>query len=209
MAIDNARLPIGVEQGAQGGPLFKTTILMAASGDEQRIVEWDIARGEWDIGYGIRNKTDLLIVIGFFRAVLGRAHAWRFRDWSDYQATDATFGTGDGSTTDFQLKIPYHSYQDDNTTVVRTYTRSIYMPASSPLTIKDNGSTVNPTNYDLEVGGIISFDTAPTNSHTLTWTGEFDVPCRFDIDKLPTAMLMDDIGTIRGIRIVEVLDSAT
>jgi uncharacterized protein (TIGR02217 family) len=209
VAIDNARLPVGVEQGAQGGPLFKTTILLAASGDEQRIIEWDIARGEWDVGYGIRNKTDLLIVIGFFRAVLGRAHAWRFRDWSDYQATDATFGTGDGSTTDFQLKIPYHSYQDNGTTVVRTYTRSIYVPASSPLTIKDNGSTVNPTNYDLEAGGIISFDTAPTNGHTLTWTGEFDVPVRFDIDKLPTAMLMDDIGTIQGIRVVEVLDSVT
>jgi uncharacterized protein (TIGR02217 family) len=209
MAIDNARLPTQVEQGAQGGPLFKTTVLMAASGDEQRIPEWDIARGEWDIGYGINNKTTLLLVIGFFRAVLGKAHAFRFRDWSDYQATDATFGTGDGSTTQFQLKIPYRSYQDDETTVVRTYTRSIYLPASSPLTIKDNGSTVNPADYTLQTGGTILFDTAPTNAHILTWTGEFDVPVRFDIDKLPTAMLMDDVGSIRGIRIVEVLDSVT
>jgi uncharacterized protein (TIGR02217 family) len=207
MAIDNARLPTTVEQGAQGGPLFKTTVLIAASGDEQRIPEWDIARGEWDIGYGIRNKTDLLIVIGFFRAVLGKTHAFRFRDWSDYQATDAVFGTGNGSTTDFQLKIPYHSYQDDGTTIVRTYTRLIYLPETSPLTIKANAVTVNPANYDLEVGGIISFDTAPTNGHALTWTGEFSVPVRFDIDKLPTAMLMDDVGSIRGIRILEVLDS--
>ena len=211
MAIDNARLPMEVEMGAQGGPLFKTTILVAASGDEQRIVEWDIARGEWDIGYGISSTTLLRQVIAFFRAVLGRAHAFRFRDHSDFEATDAVFGTGDGSTTDFQLAIPYHSYQDDGTTVVRTYTRNIFVPASSPLTIKDNGSTVNPADYDLLSGGIISFDTAPTNAHVLTWTGEFDVPVRFDIDKLPASIMQigeGGFGNIRGIRLVEVLDDA-
>jgi uncharacterized protein (TIGR02217 family) len=207
MAIDNARLPVGVEIGAQGGPNFKTTILEAASGDEQRIPEWDICRGEWDVGYGINSKTDLLRVVGFFRAVLGKAYAWRFKDWSDFEATDETFGTGNGSTTDFQLKKTYSSYQDDNTTVVRSYVRNIYVPLASPLTIKDNGSTVNPSNYDLETGGIISFDTAPVNGHTLTWTGEFDVPVRFDVDKINTAMVQDDFGSIRGIRIVEVLDS--
>jgi uncharacterized protein (TIGR02217 family) len=209
VAIDNTRLPTGVESGAQGGPLFKTTVLVAASGDEQRIVEWDICRGEWDIGYGISSKTDLLLVVATFRACLGRAHAFRFKDWADFEATDQTFGTGDGSTTEFQLKKTYNSYQDDGVTVVRSYVRNIYLPLSSSIIIKDNGSTVNPADYTVQSGGTILFDTAPVNGHTLTWTGEFDVPVRFDIDKISPSMAMTDFGSIRGIRIVEVLDSAT
>jgi uncharacterized protein (TIGR02217 family) len=51
MAIDNIRLPVEVEQGATGGPRFKTSIQTALSGIEQRIAEWDIARCEYDVGY--------------------------------------------------------------------------------------------------------------------------------------------------------------
>jgi uncharacterized protein (TIGR02217 family) len=208
MAIDNTRLPPGVESGAVGGPQFKTTILIAASGDEQRIAEWDLARGEWDIGYGIRNRTDQAEVIALFRACMGRAYSFRFKDWSDFQASDESFGTGDGSTTDFQLKKTYSS-KTDALVVVRSIVRNIILPRTSPLTIKDNGSTVNAADYDLLDGGIISFDTAPVAGHALTWTGEFDVPVRFDVDKLPVSALTDDIYTIRGIRVVEVLDSVT
>ena len=137
--------------GAQGGPLFKTTILVAASGDEQRIVEWDIARGEWDIGYGINSTTALAASHSLFPCCPRQGSCFSVSGLVRLSATDAVFGTGDGSTTDFQLAIPYHSYQDDGTTVVRTYTRNIFVPASSPLTIKDNGSTVNPTDYDLQI----------------------------------------------------------
>jgi uncharacterized protein (TIGR02217 family) len=207
MAVDNARLPTGVESGAVGGPLFKTTILVAASGDEQRIIEWDAARGEWDIGYGINDTSDLAAVIALFRAVRGKAYAFRFRDWSDYTATTEAFGTGDGTTTDFQLKKTYSSY-DDTPTLVRSFVREIKMPRTTPITIYDNAVAVSAANYDLETGGIISFDTPPTAAHALTWTGEFDVAVRFDIDKLPVSMTMDTFGSIRGIRIVEVLDSA-
>jgi uncharacterized protein (TIGR02217 family) len=207
MTVDNARLPTGVESGAVGGPLFKTTILVAASGDEQRIIEWDLARGEWDIGYGIRSLADLQTVNAFFRAVMGRAYSWRFKDWSDYTATTQNFGTGDGSTTDFQLTKTYSSF-DDTPMLVRSFIRPIKMPRSSGLMIFDNGTPVSGSAYDLESGGIISFDTAPLNTHALTWTGEFDVAVRFDIDKLPISMVDVAGGMIRGIRIVEVLDDA-
>lgn len=205
MAIDNARLPPEVEKGAQGGPLFKTTVLMAASGDEQRIPEWDICRGEWDIGYGIRSKALLLVVIAFFRAVMGKAFSFRFKDWGDFQATDQNFGTGDGSTVQFQLKVTYSSLSDVPA-IVRSYVRSIKLPRSTGLVIKVNGT---PTVlYTLLTGGIIQFNSAPTNGHALTWTGEFDVPVRFDVDKIAASMELADFGTIRGIRVVEVLDAA-
>lgn len=206
MAVDNARLPPEVEIGAVGGPLFKTSVLPAASGDEQRIGEWDIARGEWDIGYGINNKVTLLKVISFHRAVMGKLFSWRFKDWSDFEATDENFGTGDGSTVLFQLKKTYSSLSDGGSPV-RSYVRNIIMPRSSPLTIKDNGATVDPGNYTLQAGGKILFSTAPITAHALTWTGEFDVAARFDTDKINASMQQADFGTIRGIRVVEVLDA--
>lgn len=209
MAVDAARLPAEVEAGAVGGPLFRTTVLTAASGDEQRIIEWDQRRGEWDIGYGIRNSTDMAKVQAFFVAVRGRAYSWLFKDWSDYTATDESFGTGNGSTTTFQLIKTYSSLANGLTgSVVRSFVRDIRFPISTVLTIKDNGSTVNPSDYALHPGGIIEFDTAPTNTHALTWTGEFNVSVRFDIDKLNITMQASDFGMIRGIRIVEVLDAA-
>jgi uncharacterized protein (TIGR02217 family) len=206
MAVDDARLPEGVEQGAVGGPTYRTTVLPAASGDEQRVIEWDVARGEWDIGYGINNKVDLLAVIAFFRAVMGRAYSFRFKDWSDFEATAEGFGTGDGSTTIFQLYKTYASF-DLSAMVERSIVRNIYLPVSSTLVIKDNASTVNTSDYTVLAGGRIQFDTAPANTHALTWTGEFDVAARFDVDKLNVSMTMADLGTVRGIRVVEVLDS--
>jgi len=206
--VDNARLPPEVESGAVGGPVFKTSILVASSGDEQRVPEWDLARGEWDIGYGIRNKTDLSAVLAFFRAVMGRAFSWRFKDWSDFEATAEPFGTGDGSTVQFQLKKTYSSFSD-TPSVVRSYVRTIKLPRTTPLAIYDNAGLVSSSDYTLLAGGIIQFNTAPTAAHALTWTGEFDVPVRFDVDKLPVTMQMEDLGVIRGIRILEVLDTVS
>ena len=46
----------------------------------------------------------------------------------------------------------------------------------------DNASPVSPT-VDYTTG-LVTFGSAPTSGHTLTWTGQFDTPCRFDIDDL-------------------------
>jgi len=204
--VDLVRLPINIESGAQGGPGYKTTVLAAVSGIEQRTADWDNCRGKWDIGYGIKGMSDLAIVIALFRACMGKAYAFLFRDWTDYSATNEAFGTGDGVETEYQLIKTYSSLNYVTSTVVRSYVRNITQPLASALVVKANGSTVNPSDYDLLSDGIISFDTAPATGVALTWTGEFDVPVRFDIDDLPVTVDMTDFGRIRGIRIVEVLE---
>ena len=212
MAFRNARLPVEVEMGAQGGPLFLTTVLVAASGDEQRIAQWDQCRGEWDIGYGISSKELLDRVNAFHRAAMGKFHSWKFKDWSDFEASPAgtphQFGTGDGSTTTFQLTKTY-SMLDDSNAVVESYVRNIRLPIASSLTIKVNDVTT--TAYTLLSGGLIQFDAAPGNTLSLKWLGEFDCVCRFDLDKLNLSMMQPGFdggfGTVRGIRILEVLDA--
>lgn len=203
--VDLVRLPINVEQGAVGGPGFRTTVITAISGIEQRTSDWDSCRGHWDIGYGISGTSALATVIAVFRACMGKAFSFVFRDWSDYTATTEAFGTGDGVETEFQLIKTYSSINYSTSAVARSYVRNIVKPIESTLVIKDNGSTVNPSDYSIS-NGLVTFDTAPTSTHALTWSGEFDVPVRFDIDDLPVSMEMSDFGRIRGIRIVEVLE---
>jgi uncharacterized protein (TIGR02217 family) len=203
--VDQVRLPVDVEEGARGGPRFKTTVLEAVSGHEQRQLLWDECRGEWDIGYGIRSPEDLMAVIKIFRAARGKGFAFLFKDWVDYQLEDELIGTGDGSEDTFQIIKTYSTF-DDTPTLVRSYVRNITQPRESTLVVEVNNTPLLSSDWALSAGGILVLDTPPGNTHTVKVTGEFDVPVRFDIDYLPVTAQHEFVGSIRDIRIVEVLD---
>ena len=92
MGFDEVRLPTNIEIGAQGGPQFNTTIIALSSGFEKRNINWADSKGTWDIGYSIRYKEDLDIVIQFFYARRGRANGFRFKDWSDFELPQQLIG---------------------------------------------------------------------------------------------------------------------
>lgn len=199
--VDNVRLDVNVEKGAVGGPRFQTTVLTGLSGIEQRNIDWSRARREWNIGYGIRTKTDFASVLNLYIANMGRGYGFRFKDWSDsesggYQA----IGTGDGATTTFQLKKTY-------STTARSYVRTITAPVSGTVTVKDNGSTVSPSDYTVNyTTGVITFSVAPVAGHAITASFEFDVPVRFNTDVLSIAMESYNAGSMSSIQIVEILE---
>jgi uncharacterized protein (TIGR02217 family) len=65
-----------------------------------------------------RRADDLAAVVAFFEARNGRLYGFRWKDWGDYKsclpsgaptATDRVIGTGDGTTTAFQLVKAYSS----------------------------------------------------------------------------------------------------
>ena len=82
MAFDNIRLPVDIEQGAQFGPTFSTTVLQLSSGKEQRNQNRGRQLCAGDIAYGIQSKTDYMAVRTFFYARRGRARGFLFKDWS-------------------------------------------------------------------------------------------------------------------------------
>lgn len=201
--VDQVRLPTTVEEGAVGGPRFKTIIQQAISGHEYRIGEWDACRGEWDVGYGIRSRDDLLAVKTFYLARFGRLHSFRFRDWTDYMATLAAIGTGTGTEDEFQLKKTYTSGS-------RSYIRTITQPVSGALSVFVNAiqkteTTDYTVNYET---GIITFGAGdiPANGEAVTATFEFDVPVRFDDDVMKISAVAVDAGRIPPITVIEVLD---
>jgi uncharacterized protein (TIGR02217 family) len=202
MAIDNIRLPVAVEQGATGGPRFSTSIQTALSGIEQRIAEWDVARCEYDIGYAVRGKADLLgDVIRLWRDRRGPAYPFRFKDWSDFEATDVSLGTGDGSAAVFQLVKTY--------SVIFDTTRAIQLPVSGTVAIKVAGVLkTEATHYTVDYStGLLTFTggNIPTAGQAITASFEFDVPVRFADDALKISMTMEDFGDIPSIPLIEVL----
>lgn len=147
------------------------------SGHEDRNRLWSQFLREYEVSYPIADRgqasTALAEVYNAFLATGGGEDSFDFQDWRDYTATDELIGIGDGAETDFNLVKNY-------TFGTRTHTRRIYRPVVS-ITIEADGVTVNPSDYTVDYElGIVTMDTAPALNVELTWSGEFNVPVRFD-----------------------------
>lgn len=190
--MDDVRLPIDVERGAQGGPQFKTTVVSMASGHEQRNQEWSRSRAVYQIGYGIRDREDMEEVYAFFLARRGRHRAFRFRDWLDFSGEAEPLLTVAGQPTKRQLVKTYGS--------VMPYVREITLPVLDTLKIYVGGVETNAYTIDRS---IVTF-TGGDPGVDVKASFEFDVPVRFDQDGLETEMTQVDAGSVPSIAIVEV-----
>ena len=205
MAFHEIRFPDNISRGARGGPERRTLIVTLASGHEERNASWAASRRRYDIAYGIRRADDLAAVVAFFEARLGPLYGFRFKDWSDYKSClpsrpvtelDQQIGEGDGATTAFQLVKHYGS-------APHLWSRSITKPVAETLRIAVAGTewrrgwTLEPTT------GRITFDTPPEPGQAITAGFQFDVPVRFDTDRLDVTLDLETLGSIPQIPLVE------
>lgn len=196
MSFVEERLRDDIESGAEGGPGFKTTITTLSSGHEQRNIDWEYERGEWDLSYGIQTKNDYREVLSFFRARRGRAVGFRFKDWVDYRVFRAEqFAEGDGSTTKFQL---YKWYGGFNT----GYQRPIQKPVDGTFTIYVDDVEVPTATID-PLTGVVTFVSAPGVFDVISAEGEFDVPVRFALDRMNAAVEWEEAASLPNIPIIE------
>ena len=121
-SFHEVRFPDNIAYGATGGPEFATTVVATSSGHEKRNVNWSEARGRWDVASGLKKQAQIDELIAFFRARRGKAYGFRFKDWTDYQATGQLLGTGDDAVTQFQLVKHYPS---GSVIEVRTITKPV------------------------------------------------------------------------------------
>jgi len=202
MAFHDVRLPDNVERGALGGPRFRTSIQVQTSGVEQRNSTWEDTRGEWDIGYGLNDRTELDTLIAFFYARQGSTHSFPFKDWSDFllgddaSDTPQTIATGDGIQTAFQIIRRYVSG-------LITFPRDITKPVNGTVRVfldsveEFSGFTIN------HLTGEIVFD-LPPSIEDVGAICEYNVPVRFMEDKLDISLDRFDLGDIPSIPVIEV-----
>ena len=182
MAFAEVRFPTDIAFGSTGGPEYSTDVVILQSGHEQRNANWAQSRARYNVAHGVKTKAQLDTLIAFFRARKGRADGFRFKDWTDYQGTGQSIGIGDGSETVFQLKKSYTSGSV-------TETRIINKPVAGTITIYVDGTPQNGSAYVADTtNGEITFTSPPALSAIVTADFEFDVPVRFDTDRLSASL---------------------
>lgn len=204
ITIDNTRMPEDIERGASGGPNWSTTVTETDNGRDTTNQNWDYPLRIFDVSYPIQERDNIDDVINFFNARRGRAYGFRFKDWSDFTVTTGAIGTGDGVETDFQLvKV----YPDD----VRPLTLPITRPVDGTLLVYVNGALQTEgggDDYTVDYNtGIVTFNSAPTDTHPITATFEYDIPARFDTDGLNLTIDFYDAISAGSLIVKEVRES--
>ncbi len=188
--IESPRFPDDISYGSRGGPGWSTTVIETDSGAEARNQRWSYPRHEFDVAFGVNTIVRMEALLSFFHVVAGRAIGFRYKDWLDYKscarsatpaATDCAVGTGDGTTAAFQLKKVY-------TQGSYTRSRKILKPIAATVLIAVAGTVKTvTTHYTLnDTTGVVTFTAGniPTAGQAVTAGFEFDLPVRFDTDRL-------------------------
>jgi uncharacterized protein (TIGR02217 family) len=203
MSFHDIRFPTAVAFHSTGGPERRTEIVTLGSGFEERNAVWANSRRRYDVGSGVRTLDDLAEVTAFFEARLGRLHAFRFKDFTDFKSCapgaevtplDQALGTGDGARTAFQLRKSYVSGPSG-------WTRKIAKPVAGSVRVAVAGGEQS-AGVDLATG-IVTFAAGPVGAVTAGFL--FDVPARFDTDRLTIDLASFAAGEVPSIPLIEVL----
>lgn len=207
MAFHSVRFPLDVAHGARGGPERRTDVVTLNSGHEQRNQRWDQSRRRYNAGYGVKSHSDLRLVLDFFEERRGRFHTFLWRDALDHSSaannqppapTDQPLGTGDGTTTAFQLVKRYGASFDP-------FDRKITKPDAASVRLAIDAVEVPSNQFTTDAAtGMVHFTIAPAAGTALTAGFLFDVPVRFDTDRLEIELTGFDAAQAPAIPVVEV-----
>ena len=197
MSFHEVQFPTDISYGSSGGPEYVTDIVVTASGYEQRNVNWSQARAKYNVAHGVKSKAQLNALIAFFRARKGRAYGFRFKDWTDYEAAGEVIGVGDGSATEFQLAKTYSSGGVSESRIIgKPVQGSVQVYLDSVL--QGSGWSLDDTT------GMVTFDAAPANGVNIQADFQFDVPVRFDTDRLSATIEDYGVHSWQDIALIEV-----
>jgi uncharacterized protein (TIGR02217 family) len=205
MSFHNVRFPVDIAYDSKGGPRRDAFLSESDSGAEQVVNRWSQSLHEYDISYAERSQAQVSAVLSFFMARNGPLYAFRFKDFSDFTSsadhlssptpTDQRIGTGDGTTTEFQLTKLYGD-------VNYSFSRRITKPVSGTVRVAVNGTEIGAFDVNCELG-IVHFEVAPLNTQAITAGFEFDVMVRFKDAELE--LVRDNFSdlSIHSIKLVE------
>jgi len=164
----------GLSLGIKKKPEFKTIQQTSVLGIDKTLSLVPYPKWTFTIGYEYlldKNsvKDDIQKLIGFYINRMGKYDDWLYYDLYDNYCNGQEFGTGDGSTTTFQLCRSWGGFIEPVIGVL-----------DDPVITIDGVPT---TAFTYTSKGKVTFTTAPSSSATLAWTGGFYYRCRFTEDE--------------------------
>ncbi|WP_420408901.1 phage distal tail protein, Rcc01695 family [Hoeflea sp.] len=203
------RLPLRLSLGASGGPGRRTDIVALSNGGETRNARWADSRRRYDVGTGLRSLEDLYQLIAFFEARRGQLYGFRFRDPVDHRsgahgetvnAIDQVIGEGDGVRTLFELT---KTYADSGGATPRR----IEKPVEGSVQVAIDGVGLDPEDFSVDTqAGLVTIAPAltPPPGVPVTAGYEFDIPVRFDTDRIEISLAAFRAGSVPVVPLVEI-----
>ena len=208
MQFHEVRFPPSLSFGSVGGPQRQTDVVTLANGHEERNTPWAHSRRVYDAGLGMRSIDDLQVLIAFFEARMGQMYGFRWKDWADYKSgkmalpvafDDQSIGYGDGVQAAFQLTKTYRSG-------AQSYRRPITKPVAGTVRVGlEQDELREGVEYEVDAeSGIITFAHPPDPEIEVFAGFEFDVPVRFDTDRILVSVESFQAGQVPDVPVVEV-----
>jgi uncharacterized protein (TIGR02217 family) len=208
MNFHDIRFPASLSFGSIGGPERRTDVVTLANGFEERNTPWAHSKRRYDAGLGMRSLDDVETLVSFFEARRGQLFGFRWKDWADFKSSQASkdvsfrdqvIALGDGHQTVFPLLKTYRSGDF-------SYERPIVKPVAGSVRIGVEQDELQETvDYTVDaLTGMITFEYAPVENMAITAGFEFDVPVRFDTDRIQTSVASFQAGDVPNVPVVEV-----
>ena len=172
-------MPLSMAAGLKKSPRFNTLRQKGTAGVNAAVALmpypcWDF---EWSldniVGRELLPTSVVAQFFGTYMATAGGAGLFLFSDPVDNAVTGAQFGTGDGTSTKFQLSRNIYGAVD----IIQNLNETGGAPQ-----IYVGGSLTSPTS--ISSTGVVTFSSAPADAAVLTWTGQYYFACRFAEDTI-------------------------
>lgn len=171
MAFIRAVLDEQVDYGFEGGPEYLSEVVELENGFEYVNGAWHYPRHRYSARFGNIRDEDRDYLINVFHACGGRLHAFKFKDWNDYQAINQPLLVEAGTRKPVQL---YKTYSFGEAYRIRP----IQALAFASVELANGTAVAGEINF--ETGVFIPDNNWEDAAHR--WNGEFYVWVRFDAD---------------------------
>jgi uncharacterized protein (TIGR02217 family) len=186
-------------------PRWNTSVQQSVGGKEVRAAFFSSPIWRWTLKYEVLRQASAFLelqqLVGFFNARQGRFDSFLFSDPLDNAVVGQNFGTGNGSTTAFQLVRDFGA--GGFTRRERTFTTS-----TIPRRRRRSRSTVFTktvtTDYTIGATGIVTFTAAPAGAAALTWDGFYYWRVRFDQDSADFKNFLSQLWDLQQLTLVSV-----
>jgi uncharacterized protein (TIGR02217 family) len=204
-----ATFPVLIGQGwsVTKTPIFQTRVQRAVSGRELRALDYPYPLWRFTLTFnylpdatsppsGSPGNTDLRNLMGFFMVCQGAYNTFTYWDPSDNTELGQGLGTGDGSTTVFQLQRGFG--------FGGVYFQEPITEPNAITAIYFNGVAQSPSIYSLGANGLITFTTAPGSGVDITADFNFYFLCRFVDDSADFEQFMSRISQLKKLSFISV-----
>lgn len=183
----------GISWPVKRTPVWFTLAQRSTSGIETRLQVWSYPQYAYELTFEVLRSspafTEWQQMEAFYNQCGGSAQMFAFNDPADCAVTAQGFGTGNGSTTAFQL--------------VRSL-GGFVCPVFAPVAWTAYVNGVAAVGATVSARGVVTFASAPAAGAVLTWTGTYNWFCRFDDDKNTFSQDMNQLWSLASLKFTTV-----